>query len=373
MTGGLIARDAWVAMQLRPNAEVNYRTGALGDLAGAPAPRGSRVAMRVLFQADALTDTLMGQLRGLADRVLSRSVHARARTVVEGCWEVRSDPNLYFLYERGQRLRPVARDKAEPAAQAWAQLLSESDTPLDAGVLLEFLRADPHVSLDQAWMDLRQALDLVLTPEAPPPLRLSLSEPNVVIQTDPAEARRITLLDQKWPTSTEAGQSAGSKSANPGQWAKDKRDAGQLLGVWDDGQRTFRHPPFQFTEDGSVRPEVKELLAAMAEHPLWTQEADINGWRRTYWLFQPFRSLSRRALAFAAAHPSGHGNALHDSPGGAFAMMDDWLTAAAPEDALARTPAEVFVDDPQAVIAMARQAAAEAQPDTDVEGRKHGQ
>jgi hypothetical protein len=363
--------NEWVVMQVRPHSAANYRTGALRDLAGAPAPLGSRVAMRLLYRAE-LTDVLMSQLRGLADRVVARNIHATSRKVVEGYWEAKNDSSLYFLFERGQRLRALPPGDAERVANAWAELVTAEQTPLDAGVLVEFLRADPDLPLDQAWSELRETLDQILTPVPAPPVQASVTEPSVIIQTAPAEARRLTLLALNWPTSTDVGQRAGSTASNPGQWAKDARDAGRLLGVWDQAQRTFRHPDFQFTADGTPRPEVRELLAAMAEHPDWTREADANGWRRTYWLYQPFRSLSRRALGFANGKQLGADDLEGVDPDAALERIDQWLTAVAPEDTLARTPAEVFAEDPHAVIAHARQAAAAARPDMDAEGRPYG-
>lgn len=180
---------------------------------------------------------------------------------------------------------------------------------------------------------------------------------------NPAEARRVRLLALGWPTSIEAEKRATKNPSNTGQWAKDAREGGRLLGIWDDVQHTYRHPDFQFAADGSIRPEVQELLAVMAEHPDWTPRSDPNGWRRTYWLYQPFRSLSRRANAFARAYPLGVDHALHGSPEGALAMISQWIETATRRDAQARNPAEVFAEDPQAVIELASKMAAMARSD----------
>ncbi|MEY2117150.1 hypothetical protein [Rhodanobacter sp. FW106-PBR-R2A-1-13] len=361
-------QDRWVSVQIAPPEVFNYRTGTLSDLAGVPAPGGSRVAMRLLHRADALTDSLIDQFRSLANTVVARSIHSASRKVVAGYWDAKSDTSLYFLIQPDHRLSVVPFDDAKNLTKAWDKLLNTRQTPHDADWLVEFLRNDPLVPLDEAWAELRGTLDLVLTPEPPPPIQTSASEPTVTIQTAPGEARRLAQLMLVWPTSTEVGQRAGSSAINAGQWARDARDAGRLFGVWDQALRTFRHPTFQFAADGTLKAEVRTLLAAMAEHPDWTRTEDANGWRRAYWLYQPFRSLSRRALDFAAAHPSGQGNALHDSPGGALDMIDHWLGHGAPEDSLARTPAEVFAENPQAVINFAQRTAAAASPDTDVEG-----
>ncbi|OHE89216.1 MAG: hypothetical protein A2213_09305 [Lysobacterales bacterium RIFOXYA1_FULL_68_6] len=43
---------------------------------------------------------------------------------------------------------------------------------------------------------------------------------------------RDELLALGWPTSAEVGQANDSQTAAPALWAKTKRDAGELLGVW---------------------------------------------------------------------------------------------------------------------------------------------
>ena len=367
------AHDHWVSMDVPLHGDISFETGSLAQQL---APRSSArrgAALRVVSPADRLTKEVMGFLEHIADRLVARQAHTRSRRLFESLWQAHSAPSLFFVYEGGRTLRPVSAEDAEATARAWADLSNLRNDLAHTHVLVEFLRDTREQSAEHMWNELRQTLDVALTPELPPPVHTSVSEPNVIIQTDPAEARRATLLAQGWPTSTEAGVRAGKASSNPGQWAKDARDAGRLLGVWDESRRTFIHPDFQFAPDGSLLPEMRDLLTAMATHPEWTAETNANGWRRAYWLYQPFRSLSRRTLKFAAAHPPGQGNALHDSPDGALAMVDEWLDHGAPEDSLARTPAEVFAENPQAVITLARQTAAAARPDTDVEGQPNGE
>lgn len=367
------AHDHWVSMDVPLHGDISFETGSLAQQL-APRRGASRgAALRVVSPAARLTKDVMVFLERVADRLVARQANTRSRRLVESLWQTHNDPSLLFIYEGGRTLRPVSAEDAEATARAWADLSSLRNDLAHTHVLVEFLRDTSEQSGAHLWNELRQALDLALTPEPLPAVHTSVSEPSVIIQTDPAEARRATLLAQGWPTSSEAGVRAGKASSNPGQWAKDARDAGRLLGVWDESRRTFIHPDFQFAPDGSLLPEVRELMAAMATHPEWSTEANVNGWRRAYWLYQPFRSLSRRALAFAASNPKGRGDPLHDSPEGALAMMDEWLDLGAPEDALARTPAEVFAENPQAVIALARQTAAAARSDTDVEGQVHGE
>jgi hypothetical protein len=366
-------RDRWVVMEVPLHGDISFEIGSLAEqLSPKPDAGSAGIRLRVVSPADRLTRAVIGYLEGVADRLVARRTHTRSRQLVETYWREAHESNLYFIYEDGHTLRPVSFAAAESTARAWAELASSHNALAHANVLVEFLRDTPGMSMEHAWDELRQALDLALMPEpAAPPVHVTETDTGAAIQTDPADARRATLLALGWPTSTEAGQRAGTTSRNPGQWAKDKRDARQLLGVWDEAKRTYRYPEFQFADDGTVRAEVKELLATMAEHPRWTEQTDLNGWRRTYWLYQPFRSLSRRALNCARINPSGQGDPLHGSPEGALAYLDQWIASANPEDALARTPAEVFAEDPQTVIAFAQQAAAAARPDTDVEGRLH--
>jgi hypothetical protein len=69
----------------------------------------------------------------------------------------------------------------------------------------------------------------------------------------------------------------------------------------------FLYPDFQFDRSGAIREDIAELLAVLPS------EDDRGGWRRTFWLYSPH------------------------------ALLDD------------RTPAEIFIDDPTRVIAVARE------------------
>jgi hypothetical protein len=69
----------------------------------------------------------------------------------------------------------------------------------------------------------------------------------------------------------------------------------------------FLYPDFQFDRSGAIREDIAELLAVLPS------EDDRGGWRRTFWLYSPH------------------------------ALLDD------------RTPAEIFVDEPTRVIAVARE------------------
>lgn len=193
---------------------------------------------------------------------------------------------------------------------------------------------------------------------------MSNRAPSDPLQADPTQARRESLLRQGWPTSADVGRRAGDLSDNPAQWAKEQRDAGRLLGGWDSAIGTFRYPPFQFDSEGRVRTEMPKLLQALAEHPDRTFESDVDGWSRIYWLYQPFRSLSRQSL-LSAARPL----EPRMSPEATFAELESRLNPALPGDARARTPAEIFAENAEAVIALAHLSARKARPDRDAEGQ----
>lgn len=138
--------------------------------------------------------------------------------------------------------------------------------------------------------------------------------------TEAAATLRDEFLALGWPRSAEVGHANDSYAANPALWAKTKRDAGELLGVWDPTKNAWRHPSCQFEADGTLRPRIRELLVALAQIPDYKPEADSSGWRRTFWLYGSSYSL-------------------------------------AGADGAPRTPADVFADDPDSVIQLARSAA----------------
>lgn len=132
-------------------------------------------------------------------------------------------------------------------------------------------------------------------------------------------AWREELLQRGWFTSADLAKNH-SRSLNPAQWARDRRGAGELLGVWSPTEQTYRHPSFQFVSKCDISPRVRELLSALALKPEFTAANDKSGWLRAYWLY-----------------------------GAALNLPD--------KEGQPRVPADVFVDDPDAVIALARKEA----------------
>lgn len=131
-----------------------------------------------------------------------------------------------------------------------------------------------------------------------------------------AVAAQEELLARGWPTPAEVGRANGSQLDDPARWAKNKCDAGELLGVWSPAENMWRYPDFQFLPNGCLNPRVKELLNALELHPDFKADKDRDGWHRAFWLHGATRGL---------AGPDG-------SP---------------------RIAAEVFLEDPDAVIALA--------------------
>lgn len=115
------------------------------------------------------------------------------------------------------------------------------------------------------------------------------------------------LLEKGWPDDRRVAELVGEVTCpSVATYAAQARASGALLGVWCGTRHCFVHPDFQFNSSGDVRKEVAELL------PVLLSEDDRGGWRRAFWLYSPHALLEERA------------------------------------------PAEIFMDDPTRVIAVAR-------------------
>lgn len=164
---------------------------------------------------------------------------------------------------------------------------------------------------------------------------------------------RETLLAQNWPDSEAVGRILGSNK-DAGAESKASRDRESednwIFGVWAGRNRGgYRYPPFQFLKGGSVNPKLSELMDALARQPDLHPGHDKSGWERAFWLYQPRGRLSVRALALRTAKPEEVLDNLER-----FTVL--------PDDA--RTPAEVFSDDNQAVIDLANEDADQLAPDS---------
>lgn len=124
-----------------------------------------------------------------------------------------------------------------------------------------------------------------------------------------AIAFRNRLIAKGWPDGRRVAEMVGTGStSNPHQYAARQRSRGALFGVWVATERSFRHPDFQFDDHGSIRPAVADLLTVLPSN-----DEDNHGWRRAFWLYSPHALLS------------------------------------------GATPADVFVSDPERVIAVANE------------------
>lgn len=118
---------------------------------------------------------------------------------------------------------------------------------------------------------------------------------------------RDELLEKGWPNDHGVAELAKAPGPEATTYAIRAQASGDLLGVWSAPRHCFLYPDFQFHRSGAIRKDVAALLAVLPG------EDDRGGWRRTFWLYSPH------------------------------ALLDG------------RTPAEIFIDDPTRVIAVARE------------------
>lgn len=270
--------------------------------------------------ADWLTKTEIAELESLARKLLDASRRfggleqlMPARKSSKGHQDKSHQGVRYFELFADHGVQEV---RATEVAERASRMLKRAEQPgSSSGVLFEIEQYDPSATLHTLFEGFSRSFRASIATEV---------EIDPVVMATPARtpaqasaALRDELLGLGWPTSAEVGESHGSKAGNKGQWAKDRRDRGELFGVWSANERTFRHPSFQFDETGAIRPYVKELISALSANPDFTPEADKGGWRRAFWL---------------------HGSTL----------------ALAGPDGAARAPADVFVTEPTAVIEAAR-------------------
>ncbi|MBT2116433.1 hypothetical protein KK141_13850 [Dyella sp. LX-66] len=270
--------------------------------------------------ADWLTRTEIAELESLARKLLEATRRmgafdqlAPARTLPRLRQDKSPQAVRYFELFADHAVQEV---RATELAERASRMLKRADQAgSSSGVLFEIEQYDPGATLDSLFEGFSRSFRAAIATEV---------DIGPVVIAAPARtpaqasaALRDELLGLGWPTSAEVGESHGSKAGNKGQWAKDRRDRGELFGVWSANERTFRHPAFQFDETGAIRPLVKELMLALSQNPDFTPETDKGGWRRAFWLHGP-------TLALAGANGA------------------------------ARAPADVFATEPAAVIEAAR-------------------
>jgi len=233
------------------------------------------------------------------------------------------------LHTMHERLTDLA-DPGSAIRNSLVQYLGQTDERLLFSIALPaFTEVKPVVSFKSWWLDFEQdggATEFLLL-EADGPqvnieklldgvihdLRISMLdqalEPveTVDVAHQAAIDFRNRLLDLNWPDGKRVAQLAGAQSVtNPNQYATRLRSQRRLLGVWSAQRKTFFHPMFQFDRLGQLRPEVEKILEVLPN------KDDRGGWERAFWLYSPHALLE------------------------------------------GKTPADVFVGDPQKVIAVAQ-------------------
>jgi len=313
-----------VVMNLLGGDEPDFAPVEFGKLVRSIGGKTAQGALRVIRVGDEkITTTLMVELLDVARHLVLGSSGKLLREQLEA--ELAAPHggvgSMWFAYEPGRSVHRLDQAEVERTAHAWSTRTpahpvlarrARADAPQQVLVVLE---PDADGDIDALWSELEQSLRV--SPQLELPAAADLLAPLAIpAPVTPAQAAielRDELLARGWPTSAEVGAANGSRSVNKGQWAKTKRDEGELLGVWSASERTYRHPVFQFHADGSLRPRLKELLDALATHADFSAEADAGGWRRAFWLHG-----ASYALAGADGQP--------------------------------RVPAEVFVTEPDRVI-----------------------
>jgi hypothetical protein len=153
-------------------------------------------------------------------------------------------------------------------------------------------------------------------------------------------SRKKQIMAEHVVSADEVVRRFGVTVEDASAWACSKRKRDELFGVWSQMDQSFVYPDFQF--GGKATPaQVKELLIALRTRVGFDPiNADKGGWARAYWLYQPDPLLSRRALAATdqdVADPV--------APVAALSTISD-----AP-----RTPAEVFLEHPEVIIALVKE------------------
>lgn len=107
-----------------------------------------------------------------------------------------------------------------------------------------------------------------------------------------AAARRLEL-GGSWLTAAQVSALLGSQAANKSQAATVRRVAGEILGAWAPQEKAFRHPPWQFAEDGQPHPEMKRILQLLRnEGGMASVGRRTSGWKETEWFMAPHALLN---------------------------------------------------------------------------------
>lgn len=154
-----------------------------------------------------------------------------------------------------------------------------------------------------------------------------------------------TILVDHCITAAAAARAAGIADVEAQAWADTARAQDDLFGLWSAEARAFVFPDFQF-QGAATAEKRRELFRVLRTRVGFDPVSeDRGGWARASWLYQPNPTMSPLALAMRHIDFfSDPVQAVKDLPN-----LSD----------LPRSPAELFGEEPDEVIAAARQLAAQ--------------
>ncbi len=285
--------------------EIGKETPGIGALMRLYAPMElSSMALYELFRATLLR---LDKPQSVARSTL-RAVMMSRRTHKKGI-PGGLNAQWFSLEPKTNSVRGLTVDEMRKAVGAWSQHKGPHVTNLGA-LFIETYGSwqDTDKAIRQITDDIKSIAKLLPTAGA----TVTATNERSAEPRPAAVAWREHLLALNWPTSADVGDRLGSGSvSNAGQYASQLRKRGKLLGVWSAKDGTYRHPDFQFDASGQLRPRLAELLSLIDD------KDDAGGWRRAFWLY-------------------GTSDALDD-----------------------KSPADMFIEDPERVIALAKQERAE--------------
>jgi hypothetical protein len=184
-------------------------------------------------------------------------------------------------------LLPAFREVVPVSIKSWQDLESWT-LHISANTLLleaDGTRAEIQKLLDDVRVDLRESAIALADAEAP-------AEAAIDDSRQAAIDFRNQLLAKKWPDGKRVAELAGAQiGTNPNQYAARLRSQGWLFGVWSTQDRSYIHPDFQFDRLGMVRPEIADLLTILPD------KDDRGGWQRAFWLYSPHALLEGKTPA----------------------------------------------------------------------------
>lgn len=311
---------------------------ALGREAEQAPHAGDGLRIFIGIQSDVLAESTIERLKQCALNIMDGKLDLWvSRQPSHGL-----DSSTWFACESHRPLEVLARDVAAARAIALGRFGSSTRTDRMDEVIVEVLRQtadpDPKVFLEKLRQRVRR---LASTGHgASSPATTTVNAKSAADPNGAAMRLRDNLINRGWPDSKAAGKNLLSTVGGAEAKASRARGANELLGAYAGKKAGYVHPDFQFLASGGLHHRLPELFDAMGNNPGLAARNDVSGWERVFWLYQPRGRLSVQALALRNASPS---QVVADP------TRFDQL------DKSPRAPADVFVEDPQAVIDLARE------------------